>query len=219
MTPYTLGLDLGPNSIGWALVDEQGGRLLAAGVRVFPEGVDRDQKGGEQSKNEQRRIARGMRRQIARRARRKRLLRKALVEANLLPPVAVLPRETPERMAWERECFRIEDPYRLRRRALTERLELHEIGRALLHLNQRRGFLSNRKTDKAKKKETRGLLEEISALAQTMGDKTLGQHLADAYDREPHARLRGLHTHRNMLQREFEDIWRAQQKHHPQDLL
>ena len=46
----TLGLDLGPNSIGWVLVDEAGQSTLAAGVRVFPEGVDRDQQGGEKSK-------------------------------------------------------------------------------------------------------------------------------------------------------------------------
>ena len=41
------------------------------------------------------------------------------------------------------------NPYELRRSGLREKLELHEIGRLLLHLNQRRGFLSNRKTDKA----------------------------------------------------------------------
>ena len=74
--PFTLGLDLGPTSVGWALVDEDNPRLVAAGVRVFPEGVDRDQQGGEQSKNEQRRVARGMRRQITRRSRRKERLRK-----------------------------------------------------------------------------------------------------------------------------------------------
>ena len=34
----TLGLDLGANSIGWSLVADD--RIVAAGVRVFPEGVD-----------------------------------------------------------------------------------------------------------------------------------------------------------------------------------
>jgi CRISPR-associated endonuclease Csn1 len=215
MTPCTLGLDLGSNSIGWALVNEEQGKLLAAGVRVFPEGVDRDQQGGEQSKNEQRRIARGMRRQIARRARRKQLLRKALVEAGLLPELALLPRETPERVAWETEQFQRASPYNLRRRALTERLDPHEIGRVLLHLNQRRGFLSNRKSDKARKKETQGMLKEISDLANEMGDKTLGQHLAEVQLADPHGRLRGRHTQRTMLQQEFEAIWTSQQSHHP----
>ena len=36
----TLGLDLGPNSIGWALIDEEACKITAAGVRIFPEGVD-----------------------------------------------------------------------------------------------------------------------------------------------------------------------------------
>src|SRR3546814_433261 len=35
------------------------------------------------------------------------------------------------------------DPYDLRKRGLDERLEPHEIGRALFHLNQRHGFKSN----------------------------------------------------------------------------
>ena len=34
MPDLTLGLDLGPNSIGWALLDEAGGQLLGTGVRV-----------------------------------------------------------------------------------------------------------------------------------------------------------------------------------------
>ncbi|MFQ5544244.1 MAG: type II CRISPR RNA-guided endonuclease Cas9, partial [Nitrospiria bacterium] len=38
------------------------------------------------------------------------------------------------------------DPYQLRKKALDHRLEDHELGRVLLHLVQRRGFLSNRKT-------------------------------------------------------------------------
>ena len=47
----TLGLDIGTNSVGWALVTHDGAGiatgLIAMGVRVFPEGVDRDQTGSE----------------------------------------------------------------------------------------------------------------------------------------------------------------------------
>src|SRR5690606_33297430 len=136
-----LGLDLGPTSIGWALVDKVAGKLIASGVRIFPEGVDRDQQGGELSKNETRRIARGMRRQIARRARRKARLRDALVLAGLLPA----DRDEQQELA-------ALDPYELRRQALDRPLTLYEIGRVLMHLNQRRGFLTNRKVDKGKKK-------------------------------------------------------------------
>ena len=67
-----LGLDLGPNSIGWALVEDNAdgtGKLIDCGVRVFPEGVDAFDTGKESSRSEQRRTARMMRRQIRRRAR------------------------------------------------------------------------------------------------------------------------------------------------------
>ena len=83
-----LGLDVGVSSVGWALVDPQHNAKLQAGVRVFPEGVDRDTKGGEKSKTQNRRVARGTRRQIQRRARRKRQLRMLLTSNGLLPPDA-----------------------------------------------------------------------------------------------------------------------------------
>ena len=157
MSNCVLGLDVGPNSVGWALVDEGKKSIMGAGVRVFPEGVDRDQQGGEKSKSQTRRDARGMRRQVARRSRRKRQLHDLLVQAHLLPsdkdqlPAVLAP-----------------NPYELRSRALDVKLEPYEIGRVLLHLNQRRGFLSNRKTDPGRDKETQGMLAEINQLAQAV---------------------------------------------------
>lgn len=209
MLDLTLGLDLGSNSIGWSLLDEAAGKIVAAGVRVFPEGVDRDTKGGELSKNESRRIARGMRRQIARRARRKKQLRAALITAGLLPADAA-------------EQLKLDglDPFDLRRRALDEKLSLHEIGRAVAHLNQRRGFLSNRKADRARKKENSEMLAEISALAKEMqdaGHRTLGEHMATLVAKPgevPQRRVRGRHTRREMFIEEFNAIWASQQKHH-----
>lgn len=212
---YVLGLDLGPASLGWAVVDEDGKQILASGVRVFPEGVDRNQQGGEISKKEQRRLARGMRRQTLRRARRRRLLRHALIQAGLLPEVARLISDDPLRITWEQVQFREEDPYSLRHRALSERLEPYEIGRVLMHLNKRRGFLSNRRTDRAKKEEKSALLTEISTLEAQLGGRTLGQYLAELQAGDPQTRLRGRHTRRDMYEREFEAIWAAQQKHHP----
>ncbi len=219
MPDLTLGLDLGPASIGWSLIDEAGQRLLATGVRVFPEGVDRDTSGAEISKSAQRRLARGMRRQIARRAGRKRKLRDTLVSAGLLPPLALLPNDDPQRVKWESAQFNAEDPYSLRTRALSHKLEPHEIGRALVHLNQRRGFRSNRKADRAKKKENSEILAEISDLAAQIGDRTLAQELVRRRGSDPAkfhlTRIRGLHTHRDMYENEFAAIWQAQQSHHP----
>lgn len=200
-----LGLDLGSNSVGWALIDEADGKLIAMGSRVFPEGVDRDQTGSEHPKNEQRRIARGMRRQIARRSRRKKLLRRALIECGLLP-------NEPER---QRELDAL-DPYDLRRRAIEEKLKPHEIGRLLIHLNQRRGFLSNRKADRARAKENSEMLAEINELAAKMGDQTLGQYIAEKRDANPLERVRGKHTLRQMYLDEFEKIWETQRMFYPE---
>jgi CRISPR-associated endonuclease Csn1 len=219
MSDLTLGLDLGSNSIGWALLNEQAGAIVAAGVRAFPEGVDRDTAGTEVPKAQARRIARAMRRQIARRARRRRNLRRALVAAGLLPDVALLPREDLRRQHWETDAFKQSDPYELRRRALLQPLTPHDLGRALLHLAQRRGFLSNRKTDRAQRKESSELLKEISALDAELAGRTLAQYFSDLRGDDPArfhlCRLRGRHTNRAMYLREFDALWAAQRPHHP----
>ena len=36
----TLGIDLGTNSLGWAILDDITGDILDKGVVVFPEGID-----------------------------------------------------------------------------------------------------------------------------------------------------------------------------------
>ena len=214
MSNRVLGLDLGPTSIGWCLLDDSDGKIVASGVRVFPEGVDRDQQGGEQSKTAARRAARGMRRQLARRARRKRQLQETLTGSGLLP------RETAE-------LARILalNPYELRCRAPVERLEPYELGRILVHLNQRRGFLSNRKTDKARAADTRGMLAEISTLSEAItanGCRTLGEYLAlvgRSFDRvrsTPEQRVRHRHTRRAMYEDEFGEIWKAQHQWYPE---
>ena len=216
MSELTLGLDIGVNSIGWSLVDIFENKAIAVGVRVFPEGVDRDQQGGEKSKTQERRTARGTRRQIHRRAHRRRLLRQELTMAGLLPT-------DPQ----EYQGLLDLDPYELRCRAINEKLGLHELGRSLQHLNQHRGYLSNRKTDKASDKETQGIMAEMNELAATMQQAncpTLGSYFAglnQTLDRcngqtGPHIRRR--HTRREMYEVEFERIWNVQQKYYP-DLL
>jgi CRISPR-associated endonuclease Csn1 len=62
-----LGLDLGTNSIGWAVVDASNNKILGTGVRIFPEGVVDKGTKQEISKNATRRVARQTRRQYFRR--------------------------------------------------------------------------------------------------------------------------------------------------------
>ncbi len=105
MARKVLGLDLGPNSIGWALVregDEPG--LINTGVRVFPEGVDAFETSKEASRNEARRVARAIRRQTRRRVKRRRKLTDALIRTGLWPG-------DPK----EQQCFFRQDPFVLRR--------------------------------------------------------------------------------------------------------
>lgn len=208
----TLGIDLGPNSIGWALVEESDHpRLIDVGVRVFPEGVDNYDTSKELSRNEQRRNARMMRRQILRRRNRKRKVSAALVEAGLLPtdPHA-------------RQTLLRSDPFALRQRALIERLDPYDIGRVIYHLNQRRGFLSLRKTEAKADKEVEGMLAQINELERRMAGRTLGQTLFDdqhpsgAAKADPLVRLRGQHTRRSMIEGELLRIWEFQSKFHPE---
>ena len=225
-----LGLDLGPNSIGWALIDEKRHEIIATGVRTFPEGLDNFDTGKEKSRNEQRRDARSMRRQILRRRRLKARLRTALIEAGLFPA----------ELDQQQQLYEA-DPYQLRARALDEKLELFQIGRILLHLNQRRGFWSSRR-DKAKAAEeqkrkrkppaakpkdqytTSDMLTEITELEKairTAGCRTLGEYLHHKADALNHTQrthddhVRNRHTRRDMLADEFDAIWTVQCAYHP----
>ncbi len=136
-----LGLDLGSNSLGWALLeaDDKGKprALVDLGVRIFIKAVE-DQ--APTPKNAKRRQSRLMRRVIQRRARRKKKMLNYLVKLGLLPETL---KDSPQP---EVILNQLGDPYELRTRALHEPLQAHELGRALLHLVQRRGFLSNKKT-------------------------------------------------------------------------
>lgn len=207
MSPLTLGLDLGPNSIGWALIDEEAHRIVNLGVRIFPEGVDNFDTAKEVSRNEARRTARAMRRGTKRRQRRRRRLREGLIAAGLFP-------STPE----DQTALLARDPYDLRARALDEKLSSYELGRVFLHLATRRGFLSNRKKDRGDK-EVQGMLGEISQLEAEMAASsfpTLGkllQQKARQFDhahREDGDHVRNRHTKRQMYEDEFNAIWDKQ---------
>jgi CRISPR-associated endonuclease Csn1 len=196
----TLGLDLGTSSIGWALVDltPDSESVIAAGVRIFPEGMDRTR--GEKSLNQDRRVARSLRRQTYRRARRKAKLLHILQNSHLLP-------ESQDDLD---ELFSNTDPYELRTKALSKKLEPYHIGRALYHLGQRRGYLSNRKTGAEKDGKVAAGISDIKMAMEEGNFPTLGAFLNSL---NPHQqRLRGRYTHRNMYLSEFDAIWESQKK-------
>lgn len=110
-------------------------------------------------------------------------------------------------------------PYLYRALSLDEQLPLHAVGRALLHLAQRRGFLSNRKTDDDdgdKKKELGKVKKDIQELGEaieTKGSRTLGEFFLHSPEDE---RVRGKWTSRKMYEAEFDAIWSGQARFNPE---
>lgn len=224
-----LGLDLGTNSIGWAIVDDTQNKIIGMGSRIFPVGVDNLGDGeGELSKNASRTGARGTRRQFFRRKLRKKVLLKEL--SNLcMCPLSEKDFEhwkknkkfpTQELATW----FAL-NPYELRNRALKEKLSLEEIGRIFYHLIQRRGFLSNsRSAGKDDGAIFKGNIKDgkigIDDTRVQIENKTLGAYLYEIAPKENQPfvygleRIRNRYTTRQMYIDEFEQIWEHQKEYH-----
>ncbi|WP_373486563.1 type II CRISPR RNA-guided endonuclease Cas9 [Blastomonas sp.] len=207
-----LGLDMGTNSIGWCLIEDDT-RIVDIGVRIFSDG--RDPKSGA-SLAVDRRDARSMRRRRDRYLGRRSAFLETLVQYGLMASDAD-----------EAKLIAAKDPYDLRARALDARLEPFEIGRALFHLNQRRGFKSNRKAErKANDNEDGKIASGANALKEAMeaaNARTLGEFLHKRLMAGEGARVRmnsesqsyDFYPQRDHVEREFESIWQAQTKHHP----
>lgn len=214
-----LGLDLGTTSVGWALADwneaSLTGILVGIGVRIFPEGVVRGTS-GSYPPNQVRRAKRLTRRTLRRRKSRRRVLGQLLHEMGLLPPFSADKYSdwaTATRMdARDTAKADSNDPYILRKRALSEKLEGWQLGRALYHLAKRRGFLGRDFDEAEDDAETKGLKAEIQGLQGQLADKTLGAFLADVPNT---ARKRKRHTSRQMYQDELARIWKKQKEFYP----
>lgn len=211
-----LGLDIGANSVGWALLGLEEGKpnsIVDIGVRIFEAGVEMDEGGKSESRNAERRAARSRRRLIARRVMRLKSVLKILQGADFLPEGDPLAKSGP--LA---EALR-PDPYGLRAEALDRRLTPHELGRVLYHLAHRRGFLSNRKSEPKDDDEAGLVAESTSKLDDEMresGARTLGEFL-NGIDRHE-TRIRERYTLRKWYLEEFEKIWSRQQQENPQSL-
>ena len=209
-----LGIDLGTNSIGWAITEQSdtGYKLLDKGVDIFQEGVLRE-KGNEQPMVQKRTESRALRRHYFRRRLRKIELLKVLIQHDLCPYLSdeqlaqwkqkkVYP-QTDEFIAWQRtDDNKDKNPYHDRYIALTKQLNLgmkydrYTLGRALYHLAQRRGFLSNRK--EAAQSEDGKVKEGIKDLSQSIADAGctyLGEYFYMLYQQKE--KIRTKYTSRN----------------------
>jgi CRISPR-associated endonuclease Csn1 len=225
-----LGLDLGSNSIGWAVVDEANNQILGMGTRIFPMGVVNlgEGEGREMSKNAARTGARGVRRQFFRRQLRKKILLRVLSRNEMCPLTEQDFEHWKQTKKFPSEVlapwFAL-NPYELRYRALREKLSLHEIGRIFYHFIQRRGFLSNsRKGGTDEGAIFRGNPKEgkigIDETQKRVEDKTLGAYLYEIFPKENtpfqqgRERIRNRYTTRKMYIDEFESIWQKQAAFH-----
>lgn len=161
MTSYRLGLDVGTNSLGWSVLElsEQGGNMLPcrvvnAGVRIFSDGRDVKSKATLKA---DRRMARSARRRRDRFKQRQTFLISELQKAGLFP--------SDEDGMKQLQAL---NPLELRAAALTEKLPAYHVGRALFHLNQRRGFKSNRK-DRSEEVTSGKVSTSVRLLLEQMG--------------------------------------------------
>jgi CRISPR-associated endonuclease Csn1 len=234
MKRYTIGLDIGSNSVGSVWVDRQSGEIVT-GLSIFPAGVDEsDDKRGD-PKNAKRRMARRIRITLARRAERKRALVRKLIEAGLLPA--------------DQDEFQslldTTDPWDLRRRGLDESLSLFEFGRVLLHLAQRRGAMGlkiadpeDEETDDDAREDgkVKVAINAVRAKMHEMDARTFGEFMTGVRDErtnaitaEDHRKVaKGLRVYRDsirnkagsyehcadraMIRQEFGLLWDAQKR-------
>ncbi|MEF3696738.1 type II CRISPR RNA-guided endonuclease Cas9 [Desulfolutivibrio sp.] len=236
-----VGLDLGPASVGWAIFETDAtGRsasILHCGVRIFDAGTEGDiSSGRDASRNTARQEAKSRRKLLERKAMRKTHLMRVLERIGLFPE---LPNHSPTERnkgvcnldeSLRDEFYRLHPeylnaenggrrlfPYHLRAIGLHERLEPFELGRAIYHLAQRRGFWSNSRKTPTDKDEGE-VKAAIHALRVKMGDMRLGEYLAHTggnIPKGPESRIRGQKLHRDMLQDEFTALWHCQAQFHP----
>ena len=158
MSKYRLGLDVGTNSLGWSVLELNiSGEpcvIKAAGARIFSDGRAST---SQATLAAGRREARSARRRRDRFKQRQKFLLDELEKAGLFPPEGE-----------EREALRDQNPLELRARALKKKLEPYQIGRALFHLNQRRGFKSNRK-DRSEETTSGKVSNSVRMLLEQMG--------------------------------------------------
>lgn len=236
MKTRILGLDTGTNSLGWAVVDRDENNQytpICRGDLIFTEGV-KQEKGIEFSLAAERTSYRASRRQYFRRRLRKVEVLKVLVKHKLCPPLSDealnrwhTKKEYPldeDFILWQRTSeVDNKNPYHDRHICLHHKLNLKDsqtdrytLGRALYHLTQRRGFLSNRLDQNEEAEETGKVKSAISELSKEMkeaGCEFLGDYFYLLYRTEGNrVRIRSRYTDRekHYLQ-EFKEICRVQE--------
>lgn len=206
---YRLGLDMGATSIGWSVFDIENESLVNTGVRIFDDGREDKSKASLCVKRRNARSAR-------------RLNNRKHIQINFLltklKEIGLFPQDD------ENACkLKILNPYELRTKALYEPLKPYELGRALFHLAQRKGFKSSRKDNKKEGGKLSAGYELLKQEMETYNAQTYGEYLYQKSQKIQTSSLRlkntfdetgkfkgGLFPFREVYQHEFNIIWDKQ---------
>ena len=207
-----LGLDLGTNSIGWAVVNEaetkeEKSSIVKLGVRVNPLTVDEltnFEKGKSITTNADRTLKRSARRNLQRYKLRRQELIRTLESNGFINDESILC-ENGNRTTFE--------TYRLRAKAATDEITLEELARVLLMINKKRGYKSSRK---AKTTEEGQLIDGMAVAKQLYeNDLTPGQF---ALNLLKNGKKYIPDFYRSDLKAEFDAVWNFQKQFYP-DIL
>lgn len=196
-----LGIDLGTNSLGWAIIEDN--KIIACGVLIFDQGIPLV-KGIEAANSPaaERTLFRAARRLKYRRRLRKYHTLKILLENGMCPLTlselqnwirhGVFPIKNEEFINWLNSTAE-SNPYYFRAKAATNKVKPFELGRAFYHIAIRRGFKSSKKDLTASNaKDTSNLKNKIKELdgELLLTGQTLGQYLYEQVKKD--SKIRGV---------------------------
>lgn len=206
---YTLGLDVGTNSLGWAILglneSNEPVKIENLGSRIFSDGRNPKDQTTLASKRRQKRHER---------RRRDRLIQRKKTILNRMIKMGLFPKSSDEQLD-----LKDLNVLTLRAKAVNEKLSAHEVGRVIYHLNLRRGFKSNRKSISEEDAKTK-ISERIQNLRSQMQEKnfkTVGEYLYDLYKKGIPTKATietGFHLVRQLIEDEYDQIVATQKKHH-----
>lgn len=212
MKKLIVGLDLGVNSIGWAVVgdDDSNKEILGMGSRIIPLSPDDNNEfvtGNAISKNAKRTEKRTQRKGYDRYQQRRRKLLAFLERHGMMVENELM-------------CLPPLELWALRNKGITEALSCRELGRVLYHLNQRRGYRSSRSEESSDDKKSTAYVEEVKGRYEELKAKgiTIGQHfyqkLQTAHNRNEPYRIKQQVFPRQAYIDEFNTIISQQKIHH-----
>lgn len=214
-----LGLDLGTNSLGWGIIENN--TVRDCGVLAFEQGIPQEkERKAALSPAAERTAFRAARRLKFRRRLRKYHTLKILIEQGMCPLAldelnrwirqGIFPRGNKNFIHWLNST-KERNPYYFRAHAATEKIPLPDLGRAFFHIALRRGFKSSKKNQEKEESselqssEIKGKIRELKLKLESSGI-TLGQYLYECFQSEKKIRKEIRCGRKEHYEPEFERI-------------